>query len=60
MLFYATAFDRDRAMQRLQDPSPEVTGPTDSQDRVTPRLDKRKVRAATCPLTTLKGVSFTG
>ena len=45
MLFYATAFDRDRAMQRLQD-SQQDAAPTDSQDRVTPRLDKRKVGVA--------------
>ena len=41
MLFYATAFDRDRAMQRLVDSSQEAA-PSDSQERVTPRLDKKK------------------
>jgi len=43
MLFYSTAFDRDRAMQRLQDTAPEAT-PSDSSDRVAPRLERRKVR----------------
>ncbi|XP_017785383.1 PREDICTED: E3 ubiquitin-protein ligase TRIP12 isoform X2 [Nicrophorus vespilloides] len=41
LLFYATSFDRDRALQRLLDMSPELTS-TDSQERVTPRLDRRK------------------
>ena len=44
MLFYATAFDRDRAMLRLQDASQDAT-PSDSQERVAPRLEKRKVRS---------------
>jgi E3 ubiquitin-protein ligase TRIP12 len=39
---YATAFDRDRALQRLLDSSPELSGGSDSQERVTPRLDRRK------------------
>lgn len=42
MLFYATAFDRDRAMQRLLDSAPELSNSTDSSERVTPRLDRRK------------------
>ena len=42
MLFYATAFDRDRAMLRLQDTAQDVA-PTDSQERVAPRLERRKV-----------------
>ena len=41
LLFYVTCFDRDRALQRLLDSSPELTG-TDSSERVTPRLDRRK------------------
>ena len=42
MLFYATAFDRDRAMQRLQDNNPDLNV-SDSNERVAPRLDRRKV-----------------
>ncbi len=42
MLFYATAFDRDRAMQRLQDTSQDPS-PADTQERVAPRLERRKV-----------------
>ena len=42
LLLYATAFDRDRALQRLLDSSPELSGGPDSQERVTPRLDRRK------------------
>lgn len=43
MLFYVTAFDRDRAMQRLLDTNPEINQ-SDSQDsRVAPRLDRKKV-----------------
>ena len=38
---YATSFDRDRALQRLLDSAPELTG-SDSQERVTPRLERRK------------------
>lgn len=41
LLFYATSFDRDRALQRLLDMSPELSS-TDSSERVTPRLDRRK------------------
>ncbi|KAF5283720.1 hypothetical protein FQR65_LT13755 [Abscondita terminalis] len=41
LLFYVTSFDRDRALQRLLDMSPELTS-ADSQERVTPRLDRRK------------------
>ena len=47
MLFYATAFDRDRAMQRLQDTTPEAS-PSDSSERVAPRLDRRKVSKFMC------------
>ena len=42
LLLYATAFDRDRALQRLLDSSPELGAGNDSQERVTPRLDRRK------------------
>lgn len=41
LLFYVTCFDRDRALQRLLDSSPELSG-NDSSERVTPRLDRRK------------------
>lgn len=41
LLFYATSFDRDRALQRLLDMTPELSS-NDSQERVTPRLDRRK------------------
>lgn len=41
LLFYATSFDRDRALQRLLDMAPELSS-TDSSERVTPRLDRRK------------------
>uniref|UniRef100_A0A1B6I391 E3 ubiquitin-protein ligase n=1 Tax=Homalodisca liturata TaxID=320908 RepID=A0A1B6I391_9HEMI len=41
LLMYAIAFDRDRALQRLLDCSPELAT-SDSQERVTPRLDRRK------------------
>ncbi|XP_014232904.2 E3 ubiquitin-protein ligase TRIP12 isoform X2 [Trichogramma pretiosum] len=41
LLFYATSFDRDRALQRLLDSAPELSG-SDSQERVTPRLERRK------------------
>lgn len=41
LLMYAIAFDRDRALQRLLDSSPELAA-SDSQERVTPRLDRRK------------------
>ena len=44
MLFYAESFDRDRAMQRLQDSLPDGA-PNESNDRVAPRLEKRKVSA---------------
>lgn len=48
MLFYVTAFDRDRAMQRLLDTNPEINQ-SDSQDsRVAPRLDRKKVRCLSC------------
>lgn len=47
MLFYVTAFDRDRAMQRLLDTNPEINQ-SDSQDsRVAPRLDRKKVNSET-------------
>ncbi|XP_055698970.1 E3 ubiquitin-protein ligase TRIP12 isoform X2 [Phlebotomus papatasi] len=41
LLFYAVSFDRDRALQRLLDTTPDLnTG--DTSERVTPRLDRRK------------------
>lgn len=50
MLFYVTAFDRDRAMQRLLDTNPEINQ-SDSQDsRVAPRLDRKKVGGASDPV----------
>ena len=42
LLFYATAFDRDRALQRLMDSAPDMMNGGDSSERVTPRLDRRK------------------
>lgn len=42
LLFYVTSFDRDRALQRLLDMTPEMSN-SDSSERVTPRLDRRKV-----------------
>lgn len=47
LLFYATVFDRDRALQRLLDSSSELQGTGnntngDMHDRVAPRLDRRK------------------
>ncbi|UYV65890.1 hypothetical protein LAZ67_3005823 [Cordylochernes scorpioides] len=41
LLFYVTSFDRDRALQRLLDMSPELSS-QDSSERVTPRLERRK------------------
>ncbi|XP_066267756.1 E3 ubiquitin-protein ligase TRIP12-like isoform X2 [Branchiostoma lanceolatum] len=41
-LFYMTSFDRDRAMQKLQDSSPEVSSTDSTDSRVAPRLDRRK------------------
>ena len=41
-LFYATSFDRDRAMHRLQDAGHE-NAPSDSAERVAPRLERKKV-----------------
>jgi E3 ubiquitin-protein ligase TRIP12 len=41
LLFYAIAFDRDRALQRLIDTTPDLNS-TDTSERVTPRLDRRK------------------
>lgn len=47
LLFYATVFDRDRALQRLLDSSSELQGAGnntsgDMHERVAPRLDRRK------------------
>ncbi|KAL0280843.1 UNVERIFIED_CONTAM: hypothetical protein PYX00_002014 [Menopon gallinae] len=41
LLFYATSFDRDRALQRLLDATPDLSS-SDSTERVTPKLDRRK------------------
>lgn len=41
LLFYAVSFDRDRAIQRLQETHPELSV-GDSIERVTPRLDRKK------------------
>lgn len=41
MLFYATSFDRDRAMMRLQDNNADSTV-TDTSDRVAPRLERKR------------------
>lgn len=41
LLFFATAFDRDRAMMRLQQDATSDSGTQDSE-RVAPRLDRRR------------------
>ena len=41
LLFYVTCFDRDRALQRLLD-STQGLNNNDSNERVTPRIEKRK------------------
>jgi len=41
LLFYVTSFDRDRALHRLLDATPEL-GVTDTHERVTPDLDRKK------------------
>lgn len=41
LLFYATSFDRDRALQRLLDTTPDLNS-SESSERVAPRLDRRK------------------
>lgn len=41
LLFYAITFDRDRALQRLLETTPDLNS-TDTSEKVTPRLDKRK------------------
>ncbi|XP_066911692.1 E3 ubiquitin-protein ligase TRIP12-like isoform X2 [Clytia hemisphaerica] len=41
LLFYSTTFDRDRAIMKLQETVPDLAS-TDSNDRVAPRLDKKK------------------
>ena len=47
-LFYATSFDRDRAMHRLQDAAHE-NAPSDSAERVAPRLERKKVYNVVLP-----------
>lgn len=44
LLFYATSFDRDRAMQRFQDTSHDQMLP-EGAERITPKLERKKVRA---------------
>ena len=39
MLFYVTSFDRDRAMQRLLDTTPDLNS-VDTSERVTPRYHR--------------------
>lgn len=39
LLFYVACFDRDRALQRLLDTTPELSSP---DERVAPRLERRK------------------
>lgn len=41
LLFYATTFDRDRALMRLQDNTGDNSN-NDSSERVAPRLDRRR------------------
>ncbi|XP_055852199.1 E3 ubiquitin-protein ligase TRIP12 isoform X2 [Episyrphus balteatus] len=41
LLFYAVSFDRDRALQRLLDTTPDLNS-VESSERVAPRLDRRK------------------
>ncbi|XP_055903063.1 E3 ubiquitin-protein ligase TRIP12 isoform X3 [Eupeodes corollae] len=41
LLFYAVSFDRDRALQRLLDTTPDLNS-IETSDRVGPRLDRRK------------------
>lgn len=41
LLFYALSFDRDRALQRLLETTPDLNA-VDTSERVTPRLDRRK------------------
>jgi E3 ubiquitin-protein ligase TRIP12 len=41
LLFYVTSFDRDRALSRLLEASPEL-GVTDTHERVNPDLDRKK------------------
>jgi E3 ubiquitin-protein ligase TRIP12 len=42
LLFYVTAFDRDRALLRLLDSVPELGASDGGQERVTPDLDRKK------------------
>lgn len=41
-MFYATTFDRDRALMRLQDNAGDTMS-NDNTERVAPRLDRRRV-----------------
>ncbi|XP_070173831.1 E3 ubiquitin-protein ligase TRIP12-like isoform X3 [Littorina saxatilis] len=53
LLFFATAFDRDRAMMRLQQ---DTTGDSTSHEneRVAPRLDRRRVKRTVSRLDLMK------
>ena len=42
LLFYVTSFDRDRALLRLLDSTPELGAVEAGQERVTPDLDRKK------------------
>lgn len=42
MLFYVLSCDRDRALQRLLDAVPDLLASSDQQDRLTPRLQRKK------------------
>lgn len=42
LIFYVVSFDRDRALQRLLDITPDLNNTVDTAERVTPRLDRRK------------------
>lgn len=55
LLFYATTFDRDRALMRLQDNTGDNSS-NDNNERVAPRLDRRRVRVylSTFPITVNK------
>ena len=47
MLFYAESFDRDRAMQRLNDSdTASDASPADARNRIAPRIEKKRVSEA--------------
>lgn len=55
-VFHVVALDRDRALQRLLDSSGENGGGGGGSERITPRLERRKVSSAIlafrCPVLT--------